>query len=570
MPPTLKVERHGAVAVLTLARAKKRNALDDPTVQGIETFFSSLPDDVRAVVLCGDGDHFSAGLDLAELAERNTLAGVEHSRFWHRAFECIEFGAVPVVAVLHGAVVGGGLELAAAAHVRVAERSAFYALPEPSRGIYVGGGGSVRLPPLIGAARVMDMMLTGRTLSAEEGQAIGLTQYLVDEGQGLAKGLELAHRIAGNAPFTQFRRDAFAAADRAQRSGGRLCHRSARRRDRARRRGGQGAAQGFLGKARAQSGAQIAATAMSHALTRASSAHSRPPLRPVKLGPAEVSVERRGDGAIVLRSPHALPPYSRNLTERLMHWAKIAPDRVFLAQRDAAGGWRALTYADTLAAVRAIAAALLQRKLSPERPVAILSGNDIEHALLGLAAMHVGIPYAPISVPYSLLSQDFGKLKAIMAALSPGLVFAADGAAFARAIAAAVPASAELAVGANPPGDRRATDFAALSNTAPTPAVDAAHAAVAPDTIAKILFTSGSTGEPKGVINTQLMLCANQAMIGAGFRLPPRRAARRRRLAAVESHVRRQPQFRPGARQRRLALYRRGQAAAGRRRRDGQ
>ncbi len=256
---------------------------------------------------------------------------------------------------------------------------------------------------------------------------------------------------------------------------------------------------------------------MSHALTRASSAHSRPPLRPVKLGPAEVSVERRGDGAIVLRSPHALPPYSRNLTERLMHWAKIAPDHVFLAQRDAAGGWRALTYADTLAAVRAIAAALLQRQLSPERPVAILSGNDIEHALLGLAAMHVGIPYAPISVPYSLLSADFGKLKAIMAALSPGLVFAANGAAFARAIAAAVPASAELAVGANPPGDRRATDFAALSNAAPTPAVDAAHAAVAPDTIAKILFTSGSTGEPKGVINTQLMLCANQAMIGAGF-----------------------------------------------------
>ena len=204
LPPTLKVERHGAVAVLTLNRAKKRNALDDPTVQGIETFFSSLPDDVRAVVLCGDGEHFSAGLDLAELAERNTLAGVEHSRFWHRAFECIEFGAVPVVAVLHGAVVGGGLELAAAAHVRVAERSAFYALPEPSRGIYVGGGGSVRLPPLIGAARVMDMMLTGRTLSAEEGQAIGLTQYLVDEGQGLAKGLELAHRIAGNAPFTNF------------------------------------------------------------------------------------------------------------------------------------------------------------------------------------------------------------------------------------------------------------------------------------------------------------------------------------------------------------------------------
>jgi enoyl-CoA hydratase/carnithine racemase len=204
LPPTLRVERHGAIAVLTLARAQKRNALDDTMVRGIESFFSTLPEDIRAVVLAGDGEHFSAGLDLSELSERNTFEGVEHSRSWHRAFERIEFGPVPVVAVLHGAVVGGGLELAAAAHVRVAERSAFYALPEASRGIYVGGGGSVRLPPLLGTACVMDMMLTGRTLSAEEGHTAGLTQYLVDQGQGLAKGMELAHRIGGNAPFTNF------------------------------------------------------------------------------------------------------------------------------------------------------------------------------------------------------------------------------------------------------------------------------------------------------------------------------------------------------------------------------
>jgi len=204
LPPTLRAERRGAIAVITLARQDKRNALNDQIVRGLETFFSALPDSIRAVVLCGDGDHFSAGLDLSELAERDVAAGIEHSRSWHQAFDRIEFGPVPVIAVLHGAVVGGGLELAAAAHVRVAERSAFYALPEASRGIYVGGGGSVRLPPLIGTARVMDMMLTGRTLSAEEGQAIGLTQYLVDVGNGLEKGLELAHRIAGNAPFTNF------------------------------------------------------------------------------------------------------------------------------------------------------------------------------------------------------------------------------------------------------------------------------------------------------------------------------------------------------------------------------
>ena len=167
--------------------------------------------------------------------------------------------------------------------------------------------------------------------------------------------------------------------------------------------------------------------------------------------------------------------------------------------------------------MRGIAQALLQRKLSAERPIAILSGNDIEHALLALAAMVVGIPYAPISVPYSLMSSDFGKLKSIIADLTPGMVFVSDGKPFARAIDAAVPLDAEIVVTANPLGNRSTTMFADLVVTEPTGAVDAANAKVGPDTIAKILFTSGSTGYPKGVINTQRMLCSNQAMIRAGL-----------------------------------------------------
>ncbi len=204
LPASLVADRQGNVAILRLNRPLKRNALNDEAILGIETFFTSLPEGIGAVLLHGEGEHFSAGLDLGELKERDVTQGIAHSGLWHRAFEKIQFGKVPVVAVLHGAVVGGGLELAAAAHVRVAEHSTYYALPEGSRGIFVGGGGSVRLPRLIGVARMMDMMLTGRTYSAEEGQAIGLSTYLTEAGRGFSKGLELATHIASNAPLTNF------------------------------------------------------------------------------------------------------------------------------------------------------------------------------------------------------------------------------------------------------------------------------------------------------------------------------------------------------------------------------
>jgi len=201
---SLRFQRRGAVGILLLDRPQKRNALSDAMVEEIDACVAAIPAGVKALVLHGAGEHFCAGLDLAELSDRSAAEGAAHSRGWHRVFDRIQFGRVPVVAVMHGAVVGGGLELAGTAHIRVAEQGAFYALPEGQRGIFVGGGASVRLPRLIGAARVADMMFTGRVYSAEEGQAAGISTYLVPEGKGLAKGIELAGRIAGNAPATNF------------------------------------------------------------------------------------------------------------------------------------------------------------------------------------------------------------------------------------------------------------------------------------------------------------------------------------------------------------------------------
>ncbi|HYH34331.1 MAG TPA: crotonase/enoyl-CoA hydratase family protein [Nocardioides sp.] len=204
LPDSLRTRTIGSVAVLTLARPAKRNALDDRTVLGIEQFFRNLGPAIRAVVIDADGNHFCAGLDLGEMVERATLDGVAHSRMWHRAFDAIENGTVPVIAVLKGAVVGGGLELASAAHIRVAEASTFYALPEGQRGLFVGGGASVRVPKLIGVARMVDMMLTGRRYGAEEGSAVGLSQYVVPEGAGMDKALQLAEGVAAISPQTIF------------------------------------------------------------------------------------------------------------------------------------------------------------------------------------------------------------------------------------------------------------------------------------------------------------------------------------------------------------------------------
>src|SRR5699024_2159189 len=196
--------RDGEIGILTLGRPAKRNALDDQTISGLGEFFAHPPEGLSAIVLTSTGEHFCAGLDLSEMTDRDAVAGLHHSRGWHTTMNAIAESAVPVIAVVQGAVIGGGLELASAAHLRVAEDTAYFALPEGKRGLFVGGGASVRVPRLIGLSRVQDMMLTGRTFDAAEAEAIGLVNYRVGDGQGAAKALELAASIAANSPVTNY------------------------------------------------------------------------------------------------------------------------------------------------------------------------------------------------------------------------------------------------------------------------------------------------------------------------------------------------------------------------------
>lgn len=221
----------------------------------------------------------------------------------------------------------------------------------------------------------------------------------------------------------------------------------------------------------------------------------------LRFAPAQVDIEKRPDGAMVLRSPQALAPYARCVTEWLVQWSDRTPDRVFLAERrnDA---WREISYREAYGAVRRIGQALLDRDLGPARPVAILSDNSVDHALLALGALHVGVPVAPISPAYSLMSKDFGKLRHIFELVQPGLVWTADPDKFKPALDA---------LGA------KATPLQSLLDTNPGSTLEREFAKVKPESVAKILFTSGSTGMPKGVINTHRMLCANQQMLAQAW-----------------------------------------------------
>jgi feruloyl-CoA synthase len=243
---------------------------------------------------------------------------------------------------------------------------------------------------------------------------------------------------------------------------------------------------------------------------RSSEAH---PLRKISFEDPAVTVERKSDGTIYLRPKKPLGDYPRRLTDRLHHWAKVDPDRVFMAERVAGGGWQKLTYSELLTSSRHIASALLARGLSAEKPVVILSGNSIDHALVAFGALYAGIPFCPVSTAYSLVSKDFGKLAYVMKLLTPGLVFADDADRFSDALSANVPADTEIAMSFGAVAGREVTRLADLMATPLHPGLDAAHEAIGPDTIAKFLLTSGSTGNPKAVINSQRMICANQVMI---------------------------------------------------------
>jgi enoyl-CoA hydratase/carnithine racemase len=202
--PILKLDRDGEIAILTMNRPNKRNAMCDELLEAIDAFFSNVPDDVKVVVLTGTAGHYCSGLDLSELVVRNAEGTMRHSRNWHGVMDKIQYGGIPVISAMFGAVIGGGLELATATHVRIAEPSTIFQLPEGRRGIFVGGGASVRVGRILGADRMIEMMLTGRKYDAEQGLALGLTHYSVDEGAALEMAIDLAHKIASNAPLSNY------------------------------------------------------------------------------------------------------------------------------------------------------------------------------------------------------------------------------------------------------------------------------------------------------------------------------------------------------------------------------
>ncbi len=291
-------------------------------------------------------------------------------------------------------------------------------------------------------------------------------------------------------------------------------------------------------------------------------------IRSVNITPIETTIRHGSDGVVYLSSPQALGPYPDRITDRLEHWAREAPGRVFLAQRDLTGGWRTLTYADAFDSVGRISQSLLNRKLSPERPILILSGNGIDHALLALAAMHVGVPYAPIAPAYALQARDYGTLQQIFHRLKPGLVFAAEGAAFERALSQVLPAGVELVVSSSSPATLASTPFSELLATSGTGIGQRGKESRRPRHHRKDPVHLGIHRESEGCHQHTADALLESGNDSNRDGVPRGRAANALLLAAVEPHRRRQPQLRHRALQRRHVLYRRRQADAGTLRRD--
>ena len=484
---------------------------------------------VVSIVVMGAGRTFVAGADIRSL-EQAALGRLDAAIDMHEALARIENCTKPVVMAIHGTALGGGLELAMAGRYRVCAPDARHGQPEVNLGVIPGAEGTQRLPRLVGIAAALDLCLTGQPIDARRALAIGLVDRVV-EGDLMTGAADFARQAAAARHPAKKR-------DRRDRLGGAAenapLFAAARARADAMRRG-------VPAPVAAVEAIEAAATLpfdegrrkerelffrcvqsdQARSMIRAffERRKKRPEndpggrfrVRPVRIVDAGVHVDRRADGATYVRAAAALGAYPATISARLEQWAHEAPDRPFLAERAAEGHWHTTTYGEMYERVRGVAQWLLTRGLSADRPVTILSGNSIDHACLALAAMHVGIPYAPVSPAYSLLSRDHKGLARIFGIFRPALVYAQDGGAFEPALRAVVGPETEVVVSSR--GERRATVFEELAATPATAAVDRAHAGVTADTIAKVLFTSGSTGRPKGVINTQRMLCANQEMI---------------------------------------------------------
>jgi len=477
---------------------------------------------VIAIVVMGAGRTFVAGADIRSL-EQAALGHLDAAVDMHDTLARIEDSRKPVVMAMHGSALGGGLELAMAGRYRVAAADTQLGQPEVNLGIIPGAEGTQRLPRLVGVAAALDLCVTGTPCGARDALAIGLVDRIID-GDLLAGAAAFAREIAALPGRLKTR-------ERADRLGTPVENETlfANARTLA-----ATARPGELAPLRVIEAVQAAAvlpfedgrrrereiffecvqTDQARSMIRAFFERKRKRrVRSVRIGDATLSIDRRDNGTTYARATAPLGSYPATLLEPLERWARDAGERAFLAERGPDGAWQTTSYDAMLRRVRAVAQALLDRRLSPDRPIAILSGNSVDHATLGLAAMYAGIPYAPVSPAYSLLSRDYDGLRCIFNTFRPGLVFVEDGRPFEAALDAVLGADAELV--ASSPGRHSATPFAELLAATPSRAVDDARRAIGAETIGKILFTSGSTGRPKGVINTQGMLCANQAMIAA-------------------------------------------------------